>query len=52
MKGTNDINNCPKKILFGVNGPFWGQKMAHNSGSSVRIFLNFAQWKEAIDRWK
>ena len=24
----------------------------HNSGSAVRIFLNFAQWKGPIGRWK
>ena len=31
-----------------------GSKMAHphNSGSAVRIFLNFGQWKGPIGRWK
>ena len=32
----------------------FGTKMGHphNSESAVRIFLNFAQWKGPIGRWK
>ena len=48
MKGAkdeNDINNLPKKTFVWDKWTILGPKMVHphNSGSAVRIFLNFAQ---------
>ena len=42
-----------KKFSLGEMDHF-GPKMAHshNSGSAVRNFSNFAQWKGPIGRWK
>ena len=43
-----------QKIFSGGKWTIFGLKMAHpyNSGSAVRSFLNFAQWKGLIGRWK
>ena len=48
------INRFSKKKLRLGKWTILGPKMAHphSSRSAVRIFLNFAQWKGPIGRWK
>ena len=52
MKETRLINRFSEKILISGNGPYWAQKLCIviNSGSAVKIFLNFAHKKEPIGR--
>ena len=43
----------PKKFCLGLMDHFGPKNgTSHNSRSDVRIFLNFAQWKEPIGRLK